>query len=143
MSLEYVKELASKVAGVGKSRIYIDPQYYDRVSTVISREEVRKLIEDGIIKIKQKRGQVWRKEKIRKRRKRRGPGSKKGKRIKVKKEEYVLRVRGLRKFLRELYDRGAMDSETYRKLRMMIKAGVIRSKSRIKSYLEQLKAKAS
>ncbi len=141
MSLEYIKELASKVTGAGKSRIYIDPNYYDRLSTVISREEVRKLIEDGIIKIKQKKGQVWREEKIKKRRKRRGPGSRKGKRVKVKKKEYVKRVRALRRFLRQLYKKGAMDSSVYRHLRTMIKAGVINSKSKIKAYLESLKKK--
>jgi len=141
MSLEYIRELASKITGAGKSRIYIDPNYYDRLSTVISREEVRKLIEDGIIKIKPKRGQTYRYEKIRKRKKRRGPGSKKGKREKKKKEEYVERVRGLRKFLRYLYDKGAMDAQTYRKLRLLIKSGTIRTKARIKSYLEQIKGK--
>jgi len=141
MSLEYIRELASKITGAGKSRIYIDPNYYDRLSTVISREEVRKLIEDGIIKIKPKRGQTYRYEKIRKKKERRGPGSKKGKREKKKKEEYVERVRGLRKFLRYLYDKGAMDAQTYRKLRLLIKSGTIRTKARIKSYLEQIKGK--
>ncbi len=141
MSLNYIKELASKITGAGKSRIYIDPNYYDRLSTVISREEVKKLIEDGIIRVKQKKGQVWREEKIRKKRKRKGPGSKKGKRVKVKKKEYVKRVRGLRRFLKQLYEKGAMDSSVYRRLRLMIKAGAINSKSRIKAYLESLKKK--
>lgn len=136
MSLEYVKELASRITGAGKSRIYIDPNYYDRVSTVISREEVKKLIEDGIIKIKQKKGQVYRYEKIKKRKERRGPGSRKGKRKKIRKKEYMLRVRGLRKYLRELYDKGKIDSDTYRKLRSLIKAGAIKSKSRIRTYVE-------
>ncbi|HLI46502.1 MAG TPA: 50S ribosomal protein L19e [Geobacterales bacterium] len=143
MSLKYIRELASKITGAGESRIYIDPEYYDRLSTVISRQEVKKLIEDGIIKVKPKKGQVWKEEKIRKRRQRRGPGSKKGKRSKVRKEEYVLRVRGLRRFLRQLYDKGAMDSQTYRTLRLLIKSGTIRSKARIKSYLEQLKQRSS
>lgn len=141
MSLEYIRELASKITGAGKSRIYIDPSYYERLSTVISREEVRKLIEDGIIKIKKKKGQTYRIEKIRKRRQRRGPGGKKGKRKKVRKEEYVKRVRGLRRFLRQLYEKGLIDSKNYRELRLMIKAGAIKSKARIKAYIESLKSK--
>jgi Ribosomal protein L19E len=51
MSLEYIKRLAAEVAGVGKSRIFIDPEEYDTLSTVISKDEVRKLMNQGIIRV--------------------------------------------------------------------------------------------
>jgi Ribosomal protein L19E len=140
MSLEYVKELAAKIKDVGKSRVYIDPEYYDKLSTVISREEVRKLIEDGIIKIKPKKGisKGRYRERLKQKRKglRKGQGSRKGKKTKIKKEEYVKRVRGLRRYLRKLYEKKIIDNKLYRKLRKYVKAGVITTKSKIRAYIE-------
>jgi large subunit ribosomal protein L19e len=144
MSLDYVKELAAKVKGVGKSRIYIDPEYYDKLSTVISREEVKKLIEDGIIKIKPKKGisKGRFRKKLKQKRKglRKGPGSIKGNKIKIKKKEYVKRIRGLRKYLRNLYDKGLIDNKLYQKLRKYVKAGVLTSRAKIRAYIESYKS---
>ncbi len=114
MSLEYVKRLAAEVAGVGKSRIYIDPKEYETLSTLISKEEVRKFIKQGIIKILPKKG-ITNRKKLRKRK--RGEGSIKGKRIKIKKKEYVIRVRSLRAFARKLYLKKLIDAKTYRTIR--------------------------
>jgi len=100
MSLEYIKRLAAEVAGVGKSRIFIDPEEYDTLSTVISKDEVRKLMNQGIIRVLPKKGLTNRK-KNKKRRK--GEGSIKGKRKSLQKEEYVKNVRSLRAFAKKLY----------------------------------------
>ena len=140
MSLEYIKRLAAEIKGVGKSRIYIEPGNYDKLSTVISREEVKALIDEGIIKIKPKkgisRGRINKKIKQKRKGLRKGEGSRKGKRKSLRKKEYVKRVRGLRKYLRYIYRKGLIDSATYRKLRKYIKAGVIKSKSKIKEYIK-------
>lgn len=134
MSLDYIRRLAAEVAGVGKSRIYIDPDEYESLSTVIAKEEVRKLIKEGIIKVLPKKG-ITNRKKIKKRGK--GEGSIKGKKVRIKKVEYVTKVRSLRKFAKQLYLKNVIDNKTYRKIRKYIKAGVIDSKAKIKSFISQ------
>ncbi|HDH07375.1 MAG TPA: 50S ribosomal protein L19e, partial [Thermoproteales archaeon] len=55
MSVDHVKRLAAKVLGVGVSRIWIDPSKHNELVTVITREEVKKLIKEGVIKVKPKK----------------------------------------------------------------------------------------
>ncbi|RLE82721.1 MAG: 50S ribosomal protein L19e [Thermoprotei archaeon] len=140
--VDHVRRLAAKILGVGVHRVWIDPEQLERVSTVISREEVRKLIKEGVIRKKPIRGISRYRIKVRKAKKRkgrrRGPGSKKGPRY-YEKELWMRRIRALRKFLKYLKSRKIIDKRTYRYLYRLAKGGMFRSVSHMKSYIEEHK----
>ncbi|RLI07979.1 50S ribosomal protein L19e, partial [Candidatus Bathyarchaeota archaeon] len=79
MNLRSRRRMAAEVLGVGESRIWIDPEYLDVVADVITKEEVRRLIHEGIIRVKPEAGvSRARARRIRAQKKkgrRRGPGS--------------------------------------------------------------------
>lgn len=52
MHLICIQQLAAKVAGVGRRRIFVDPLHASVVANANSRRSVRKLIADNIIVVK-------------------------------------------------------------------------------------------
>jgi len=133
MSLKFVRRLAAEVLKVGESRIWIDPDSFDRVSEVISREDVRRLIKDGVIKVRPKSTPSRGRLRMRRKR-RRGPGSRKGSTI-SQKELWMAKVRAQRKFLKLLRRKRIIDRKTYRKLYMMVKGNAFRSVAHLKHYI--------
>lgn len=138
MNLKVQRRLAAEVLGVGENRIWVDPSKISEVSTAITREEIRKLIEDGVIKARPgigiSRGR-WRK--IRKQKKkglRKGPGSRKGP---VESSDWTYRVRAMRSFLRLLKKKKIITPKTYRMLYLKIKSGAFHDKRQLKTYIEE------
>ncbi len=113
MDLEYQKRLAAKVAGVGLSRVRINPEKIELVSEAVTRDDIKRLIRSGAIEILQRRG-VSRARRSR----RRGPGSRKGGKYSTlsKKERWVRRIRALRRELKRMKEEGMIDAKTYREL---------------------------
>lgn len=138
MKASLARRLAAEILGVGESRIWIDPESLDRVATVISRDEVRKLIKDKIITIRPpatpSRGRIRIKQRQKKKGRRRGPGSKKGTRVNEK-EVWIAKIRALRKYLRYLRKKKLIDKRTYRRLYLMTKGGAFRSVRHLEAYL--------
>lgn len=50
------RRLAAEVAGVGLNNVKLPPDYLDEIRDALTREDVRKLIEEGKIIIEKKRG---------------------------------------------------------------------------------------
>ena len=146
MDLSLQKRLAAEILGVGESRIWIDPEAYDRVEAAITREDVRKLIKDGIIRVKPEHSNSrarWRiRHEKRKKGQRRGHGHRKGgKYAKVsRKEQWMMRVRALRKLLKQYRERNVITPKEYRRLYRLIKGGVFKSKAQLKNYIKELVA---
>src|SRR3989338_6604095 len=102
MNLRSKKLMASKVLKVGLGRVWFDPSKFTEIKEAITREDIRKLISHGIILVKQKEG-ISRggfREVIKQKRKgrKKGPGSKKGKNTSRlgRKEAWVDRIRAQR-----------------------------------------------
>lgn len=116
MDLKYQRKLAAKVAGVGLSRVRINPEKIDMVSEAVTRDDIKRLIRSGAIEILQKRGVS--RARVKGRRKRRGPGSRKGGKYSrfSRKERWVRKIRALRRELRKMRDEGLIDTKTYREL---------------------------
>lgn len=125
-----VRRLVSEILKVGKNRIWIDMENIDRISSVLSREDVRKLIKEGVIRKRPvhtpSRGRI----KVR----RRGPGSRKGRSI-DKKELWIRKVRAQRRYLRMLRDRRIISRKTYRRLYVLVKGNMFRSIRHLRSYI--------
>jgi large subunit ribosomal protein L19e len=133
MSVKNQKILAAEILKIGKSRVVIDPEQIDKVESAITREEIRRLIHENIIKKKSKYG-ISRGRK-RSRSGRRGSGSRKGS-TKNKKFIWTTKIRKLRKTLKILRNSKKLPKATYRKLYLMAKGGTFRNTSHLKEYID-------
>ncbi len=141
--LSIQRRLAAEVLGVGESRIWIDPAEIDRVVDAITREEIRRLIHDGVIRVKPIHGnsrERWRiRREQRKRGRRRGYGRRKGAKTARHdtKEDWMNRIRRIRRYLRYLRDHNMINRRTYRKLYRLAKGGMFKSLSSLKHYMKE------
>ena len=141
MSLKSQRRLAAEILKVGESRVWIDPERMDYVEAAITREEIRKLIHEKIVKTIPQKGVSRARARIlkekRKKGLRRGPGGKSGSaRAKIpKKQAWMNRIRPLRKRLRELKESRAITKTVYRKLYDMSESGVFESKADLERYI--------
>ena len=140
MNLTTQKRLAASILKVGVNRVWIDPEEIEEVSRAITRDSVRQLIDQGIIKAKPEKGiSSYRSKKIKEQKakgKRKGRGSIKGakKARNPKKKAWMTTIRALRGELKDMRDAEEIDPTTYRKLYKMAKGGAFKSKSYMKSY---------
>lgn len=135
-----VKRLAADIMRVGVSRVRIDPSALERVESSITREDVKRLIKDGVVyKVlpsTPSRGR-WRiRHEKRKRGRQRGPGSRKGPTA-DEKRQWMTRVRAQRRYLKTLKARGLIDTAAYRHARMLIKGGMFTSVRHLRAYLQE------
>ena len=139
MSTVSQKRLAADLLKVGKSRIWVDPEDTDRVSSAITRQEIRKLIHEGSIRkvpelgISRGRKRAHRNELLAGRHK--GPGSIKGSATN-RKRKWVVRIRSIRNRLRTLRDKRLITTQVYRKLSLMAKGGTFRGAAHLDEYIE-------
>lgn len=141
------KRLAAEILGVGESRIKIDPNRVGEVAAALTKEDVRRLIKEGVITVEPKHGISRGRWKIRheqrKKGRRRGHGKRKG--VKTarmpKKELWMNRIRAIRKFLRMLRDKGVLTRKEYRRLYMLAKGGMFKSVNHLKTYIKEMISK--
>lgn len=140
MNLTTQKRLAAEILKVGVNRVWIDPDHSEEVSQAITREGVKKLIADGTIKARPKKGiSSYRSKKIAEQKskgRRKGRGSIKGAKgaRNPKKKAWMTTIRALRTDLKDMRDNREINRTTYRKLYKMAKGGAFRSKSYMKTY---------
>lgn len=136
--MKNVRRLAAHILNVGETRIWIDPQQIDRVEAAITREDVKRLIKDDVIRkippATPSRGRLRKKRVQRKKGRKRGPGRRKGPRIEEK-ELWIARIRSQRRYLKTIKEKMLIDASTYRRIRQLIKGGMFRSVSHLRSYL--------
>lgn len=143
MNLRNQRKLASKVLECGVNRVWIDPERTDEVSLAITREEIRKLIKNNAIKAvpenSQSRGRARILSEKKKKGRRIGPGSKKGKKFSVvtRKTRWINRIRPQRRKLRDLRDRRIISVSTYRILYRRAKGGIFRSVAELERYITE------
>lgn len=141
-TIHLVRRLAADLMKVGVNRIWMDPNQLDRITSAITKEDVRKLIKDGVIKERPVKGtsrsRAKRKHRQRKKGLRKGPGSRKGRAI-DKKEAWMAKVRTLRDLLADLRKKKIITRSTYRMLYTMVKSGTFQSRSQLKAYIKEKK----
>jgi large subunit ribosomal protein L19e len=131
MNLSRKKELASKVLNVGKNRIVFMEESLSEIKEAITRQDIIDLNKSGAIQIKEVSGR----KKIVKRKHRRRTGKIK-KKVKNRKQEYVIITRKLRKFAKHLLKTSSIDKEEYRETRKQIRSRKFKSKRHLKEHLE-------
>ena len=137
MRLTRVKDHSADLLGTGKNQIWIDPEQLDRLSEVITKDDIRELISERVIRKKpssrQSRGRTrLLKEKTRKGRKG-GYGKRKGsKKARVeKKKRHINKVRSQRKTLKQLRKEKpeVVEGLGYSRLYRMIKGNYFKGKN--------------
>jgi len=136
------RRLAARILNIGQNRVWIDPSRVEDVEGVITREEVRKLIHEKIIKSLPEQGvsRARAKTVLEKKRKgrRQGPGSYVGSAQagNTKKDAWMLKIRSLRKKLRELKASRVITEKTYTQYYRMAGSGRFSSVADLERYLK-------
>jgi large subunit ribosomal protein L19e len=135
------KRLAADVLDVGKNRVWFDPEAQDEIAEAITREEIRELVADGIVRAKEaggnSRGRARERDAKRSYGHQNGAGSRKGKAgaRQDPKEDWTARIRAQRQRLRELKAEGTITQSQYRDLYDKANGGEFRSVERLENYV--------
>lgn len=146
MNLGKQKALASRALGVSKQRIKFNtdtPENKKSLKELLSRDDVRALIEDKVITKLPKKGISRTRAnhiKVQKEKGRRqGHGSRKGTANARfnNKDKWMIRIRALRAMLKKLKLEGKLTTKAYRELYLKAKGNFFRNKRHMSLYMEQ------
>ena len=139
------RKLAAEILKCGVHRVFIEPEFFDEVQMAISREDIRGLIKQGIIRKKNKKGISNVRVKLKQERKKKGRARGLGKRKGTagartpSKRKWINTIRPQRRALKELRDNGRIDRSIYRKIYLRAKGGSFRSTADMYRHLEEEK----
>lgn len=145
MDVKNQKNLAARLFGVGKKRIYFNPLRLDEIKKAITREDIRKLVDKKAIKIKQKKGvsraRVRHRDIQRAKGRQRGHGRRKGtaKARTNPKRAWITKIRALRRVLAEMRNKKEIDTSEYRMLYLRAKGNFFRNKRHLLEYISEMK----
>ena len=140
--LKAQKRLAADVLGVGENRIWLDPDAQGEIADAITRDDVRELIEDGVIEAEttegNSRGRARERNEKRAYGHRTGHGSRKGEAgaREDESDEWRSRIRAQRAKLRELRDADEINRSQYRELYDMASGGEFDSVGDVERYVD-------
>ena len=143
MHLHVQKRIAASVLGCSKKRVWLDEQRSEEIKEAITREDIRSLINKGLIQEKPEnitsRGRARKSAAQRRKGRKKGKGKRKGistSRL-SKKRAWIDRVRIQRRLIKDMKERSILTTANYRKLFLLIKGGFFRSKRHIKLYIDE------
>ena len=143
MKLTLQKRLASSVARVSPKKVSFDPASLADVKEAITKQDIRRLISEGVIAIGSDKGvSRGRANHIRKQKKkglRKNLGSRKGTRTARTpgKRAWINRVRSQRKFLRRILEKNIVTKETYKNLYYRSAGGFFRTVKHIQIFMDE------
>ncbi|MBR9703526.1 50S ribosomal protein L19e, partial [Candidatus Woesearchaeota archaeon] len=138
MKLTAQKRLSACIMKCSPKRIKFDPKHLHDVKEAITKADLKSLINEKVITRVPVKGvsRVRARARAEQRRKglQKGPGSKKAKPTATitKKASWIKKIRIQRSFLKELKEKGFLESKTYTNLYRKSKGGFFRSKRHIK-----------
>ena len=136
------KRLAADVLGVGKNRVRFDPEAQGEIADAITRDDVRDLVDEGVIEAEttqgNSRGRARERNEKRSYGHRSGHGSRKGTSGGRTDEsaEWQSHIRAQRRTLRELRDDDEITRSQYRELYDMASGGEFDSVGDLRRYVE-------
>ena len=136
------KRLAADVLDVGENRVWFDPAEQGEIVDAITRDDIRDLVDRGVIRAKDtagnSRGRARERNAKRAYGHRTGPGTRKGRAgaRQDRKSHWTDTVRAQRRTLRELRDAGELTRTQYRELYAKSSGGEFRSVRYLLNYIE-------
>jgi len=136
------KRIVASILKCGVNRVWFDPERLSDIENAISREDLRKLVSEGVVKARQKKG-VSRGRARAFAAKRsyghcKGPGRRKGAAgaRNASKRAWIQKIRAIRKALITLREAGTIDPHVYRIIYRKAAGGQFRSVAHMKTQLE-------
>ena len=135
------KRLAAALLKVGVTRVWMDPEKLEDIATAITREDIRGLIEEGVVKRRAvvgiSRGRARARDIKRAKGHLKGHGSRRGAAgaRDPKKSRWMRKIRAQRKVLKEMREEKTIDAHNYRILYRKAKGGEFRNVAHLKSYI--------
>jgi len=142
LSLRSQRRIAAEILKVGEGRVWIDPERVDDVEAAITREDIRRLVHEKVIRRVPKQGVSRARARILHEKKKsglgRGPGSRSGRSgaRAPRKEMWMKKIRALRKKLRGLRESRSVTEKVYRQLYVMAGSGSFRSIADMERYID-------
>ena len=136
------RRLAADVLGVGEGRVWLDPGAQEEIADAITREDIRSLVDQGIVQAKDGRGNSRARARERDEKRayghRKGPGTRKGRAgaRQGRKDHWIDTIRAQRRRLRELRDEGTLTPTEYRELYRKSSGGEFRSVQYLQTYID-------
>ena len=136
------RRLAADVLDVGQGKVWLDPAAQADIAEAITREDVRALVEEGLIRAEPPRGNSRGRARERNAKRadghRKGPGTRKGTAGAREdgKERWTSSIRAQRRELRELRDAGELTPTQYRELYAKAAGGEFRSVAYLRNYID-------
>ena len=140
--LKAQKRLAADVLDVGKNRVWFDPERQGDIADAITREDVRELVDQGVIQAKDEKGNSRGRARERAAKRsyghQKGHGTRKGKAgaRQGRKESWTSRIRAQRRRLNELRDSGELTPGQHNELYNMASGGEFDSVADLERYIE-------
>ncbi len=135
------RRMAADLLKCGRNRVWMDPDRLDEIAKAVTKHDISILIHGGAIVAQPIHGiSSGRKKYLKQQRKkgrRRGVGSRKGKKYArlPRKERWIRTIRPLRTYLRELRDAQAITPHIYRLYYRKAKGGEFRNKQYLRTRL--------
>ncbi len=135
MKAQKAKALAAELLKIGTSKIWVSPVEKQRVAEAMTKEDLRLLIKDGVIKKKKLAEKSKKRALGRKKGRKRGFGKRRGtaKARENPKQKWMESVRAQRKKLKDLRAAKTKLKIPYRKAYLMVKGGYFRGKKHLET----------
>ncbi|HZX19681.1 MAG TPA: 50S ribosomal protein L19e [archaeon] len=143
MKEQNAKKMAAEILKVGVTKIYLTPGETKRFKDAMTKEDVRSLIKEGLIKKRldhlQSRGRARILAAKKKKGRKRGKGKRTGKRgaRMERKASWRKNVRAQRRTLKEMKDSGVKLKKPARQIYLMIKGNFFKGKKSLQAMVEE------
>jgi large subunit ribosomal protein L19e len=146
MDITNQRRMAAEILKCGRSRVKMNPNSLEDIAEAVTRDDIRRLIKEGIIEARQKdgisNGRLKKRMEQKAMGKRKGQGSRKGKKgaRQPRKRRWISTIRPIRRTLREYRENEVISDETYRYYYKHASGGMFRSVSHMRTHMEAEKA---
>lgn len=131
MNLKNKRRLVARMLGVGLDRVILNYEMKDEIKEAITRQDIKDLLKERIIKIREKKG-----KKSRKKRKTKRKEGKVKKKVNRRKKNYVKLTRKFRNYIKNLRKAGKITKEKYSNLRKKIKMKAFKDLTHLREAIQ-------